>query len=164
MSNYSAFHSIVQKLASSRPGSWFFSRTLHHFDRGFLKLTKGRKSLTSLLSGAPLVTLTTTGARSGLPRSLPLLYIRESESAVSFALIASNWGQKNHPAWYFNLKANPRAICTIAGQTREYMAREAEGDEYKLYWQCALDTYIGFPTYQKRAGTRHIPILVMTPV
>ena len=161
--NYSTFHSLVQKVASSRPGSWFFSRTLHHFDRGFLKLTKGSKSLTSVLSGAPLVMLTTTGARSGLPRTLPLLCIREHKTDDTFALIASNWGQKHHPAWYYNLRANPSAMCAIKGHVREYLGHEAESEEYQAYWQCAMDTYIGFPTYQKRAGARTIPIIVMTP-
>jgi len=161
---YSAFHTIVQKMASSGPGSWFFSHTLHYFDRIVYFLSKGRTSMTALLSGAPLVMVTTTGARSGQVRTIPLLCIREHKDADSFALIASNWGQENHPAWYFNLRANPRATCSIAGVSREYVAHEAEGSEYDLYWQCAMDTYLGFPTYKKRAGERHIHILALTPV
>jgi deazaflavin-dependent oxidoreductase (nitroreductase family) len=164
MTEYSTFHSIVQKMASSGPGSWFFSKTLHHLDHGLINLTNGRKSMTSLLSGAPLVMVTTTGARSGLLRTLPLLCIRDPNATDSFALIASNWGQKNHPAWYFNLRANPRATCSIAGRAADYVAHEAKGEEYDSYWQCAMDTYLGFPTYRERAGDRHIPILVMTPV
>jgi len=151
-------------MASSSIGSWFFSHTLHHLDRFVYYVSRGRTSMTSLLSGAPLVMVTTTGARSGLTRTLPLLCIREHKTAESFALIASNWGQDHHPAWYFNLRANPRAMCSIGGVAREYVAQEAAGEEYALCWQCAMDTYIGFPTYQKRAGERHIPILVMTPI
>ena len=142
---YSAFHSIVQKMASSSIGSWFFSHTLHHLDRFVYYVSRGRTSMTSLLSGAPLVMVTTTGARSGLTRTLPLLCIREHKTAESFALIASNWGQEHHPAWYYNLRANPRAMCSIGGVSGEYVAHEAEGEEYALYWQCAIDSYIGFP-------------------
>ena len=161
---YSAFHSIVQKMASSSIGSWFFSHTLHHLDRFVYYVSRGRTSMTSLLSGAPLVMVTTKGARSGLERTLPLLCIREHKTAESFALIASNWGQANHPAWYFNLKANPQATCSIAGVSKEYVAHVAQGEEYDSFWQSAMNTYLGYPTYKKRAGNRHIPILILTPL
>jgi hypothetical protein len=62
------------------------------------------------------------------------------------------------------LKANPRAICAIGGKVGEYMAHEASGEEYERFWQCALDTYIGYPNYKQRVDERHIPIMVMTPV
>ncbi|MHC4230468.1 MAG: nitroreductase/quinone reductase family protein, partial [Planctomycetota bacterium] len=68
----------MQKFASSRFGAWYFSRTQHYFDRGFLKLTNGRVTMTSILSGLPVAMLTTTGAKSGLSRTLPLLCIRDS--------------------------------------------------------------------------------------
>ena len=145
-------------------GAWFYSYTLHHFDHAFLKLTNGRTTMTSILSGLPVVMLTTTGAKSGLPRKVPLLYIRDSHDSDTFAIVASNWGQKHFPAWYFNLKANPRTTCAIDGQVGEYMAHEAGGEEYERFWQHAMDTYIGYPKYKSRAGERHIPIMVMTPV
>lgn len=160
---YSAFHTLMQKLASSRLGAWYFSRTQHHADRLFLKLTNGRATMTGILSGLPVVMLTTTGAKSGLSRTTPLLCIRHNHDSDTFALVASNWGQKHYPAWYFNLKANPRATCTIGGKGGDYTAREAGGEEYERYWQRAMDTYLGFPSYKQRVGERHIPIMVMTP-
>src|SRR5262245_11142078 len=104
---YSFFHLLVQKIGSSRFGAWFYARTLHHFDRVAFKLSGGRATLTSALAGLPVVLLTTTGAKSGLPRTFPLLCIRDERSPSTFALVASNWGQTHYPAWYFNLKANP---------------------------------------------------------
>jgi deazaflavin-dependent oxidoreductase (nitroreductase family) len=157
-------HTIVQKFAASRAGSRFLSRTLHHFDRFLLKLTGGRRTLTAALAGVPVVMLTTKGAKTGLPRSTPLLPIRDLRHPERFALVASNWGGRHHPAWYFNLKAHPLARCTMDGQARRFIAYEATGDEYAGFWTNATRTYFGFRLYQQRAGSRHIPIMVMTPL
>jgi deazaflavin-dependent oxidoreductase (nitroreductase family) len=120
--------------------------------------------MTSLLAGLPVVLVTTTGAKTGRPRTLPLLCIRDESDPNTFALIASNWGQRRNPAWYYNLKTNPRATCTIEGRTGEYIAHEATGEEYERFWRYAENIYIGYPRYKQRAGRRHIPIMVMTPV
>ena len=161
--DYSRFQRFIQKIASSRPGAWFFARTLHHFDRIVLKLSGGKTTMTGILAGLPVVYVTATGAKSGLPRTLPLIYIRDSSNPDSFALIASNYGQYHNPAWYYNLKANPRAQCLIEGQSEEYLAHEASGEEYDRYWQAACDTYVGYPLYKQGAAHRRIPIMVMTP-
>jgi len=153
----------MQKIAASPPGAWFYARTLHHFDRIFLRLFGGRVTMSSLVAGLPLVILTTTGAKSGLPRTTPLLCIRDENNPSTFAVIATNWGQQHYPSWYFNLKANPRATCSISGESREYMAHEANDEEYARFWQYATDTYIGYPLYKQRISGRNIPIMVMTP-
>ncbi len=92
-----------------------------------------------------------------------MLCIRDRRDPERFALIASNWGQRRHPAWYYNLKANPQARVTIDGQARDYRAQEATDEEYERFWNYARETYFGFDLYRKRAGDRHIPILVLTP-
>ncbi len=158
---YSRFHALMQKIASSRPGSWFFARTLHHFDRAVLKLSGQRTTLTAVIAGLPVVFVTTIGTKSGVQRTVPLLAITDERDPNTFAIIASNWGQHSHPAWYFNLKACPRATCSICGRTGQYVAHEASGEEYNAFWQRAAKTYIGYPLYQQRAGGRHIPIMVM---
>jgi deazaflavin-dependent oxidoreductase (nitroreductase family) len=161
---YAPFHTFMQKIGASRPGAWFFARTLHHFDRIVLKLTGGRTTMAGVLAGLPIVDLTVIGAKSGLPRSLPLLCIRDKSNPDSFALIASNYGQRHNPAWYYNLKANPRARCSINGQVEEYIAHEASGKEYEQFWQAAEDTYRGYALYKQRAVNRRIPIMVMKRV
>jgi deazaflavin-dependent oxidoreductase (nitroreductase family) len=161
--HYTLFNSIIQKIASTRPGSWVLARSLHRLDGIFLKLSRGRMNLTSRLSGLPIVVLTTTGARSGLPRSMPLAYIRDPHEPNQFALIASNWGQHDHPAWYYNLKANPQAICSRGGRANKYIAHEANEEEYAMFWRSASEIYLGFQLYKKRAGGRRIPIMVLTP-
>ncbi|MFQ5422305.1 MAG: nitroreductase family deazaflavin-dependent oxidoreductase [Anaerolineae bacterium] len=160
--NYSLFHSSMQKLAASPPGAWFFSRTQHHFDRVILKLTNNKATMTSILAGLPVVILTSTGAKSGLPRKAPLLCIQDDSDPNKIAVIATNWGQSHYPAWYYNLKANPRATGLISGHNGDYSVHEAEGDEYDKFWQLAADTYIGYPLYKKRINNRHIPIMILT--
>lgn len=160
---YTTLNKLVQEIASSGAGSWFLARVLHHLDRLALRWSNGRATLTSYLSGAATLSLTTTGAKSGLPRTVPLLCIRDPQDPERIALIASNWGQRRHPAWYYNLTANPQARATIDGRTRAYLAHEASGEEYDRFWEQAAETYFGFAIYKKRAGERRIPIMVLTP-
>jgi deazaflavin-dependent oxidoreductase (nitroreductase family) len=152
----------MQKIASSRPGAWFFARTEHHFDRVILKLTNNKATLTSILAGLPVIMLTSTGAKSGLPRRVPLLGIQDNADPNKIAIVASNFGQNHYPGWYYNLKANPRATCLFNGRHDDYISHEAEGDEYDKFWQLAVDTYMGFPQYKKRISSRRIPIMVLT--
>lgn len=155
---------MIQKIASSRPGAWLFSFTLHHLDRVLLFFTANRTTLSSVLTGLPVVIVTTKGAKSGMLRKIPLLRISDERNPAGFALIASNWGKPHYPAWYYNLKSNPHADCLIRGKHGEYIAHEATGEEYDRLWRQAVNTYIGFPLYKKRAGTRRIPIIVMSPL
>ena len=150
----------MQKLASTRAGAWFLSLTLHRLDSALLSWTRNRTSLTAVLAGVPVVALTCIGAKSGARRTVPLLCIPDT-GPNTFALVASNWGQHHHPGWYYNLLANPRATCSIDGRTGEYIAHPAEGEEYEKFWQRAAEIYVGFPLYKRRAGERHIPIMVM---
>jgi deazaflavin-dependent oxidoreductase (nitroreductase family) len=118
-------------------------------------------SLTHTLAGLPVVILTTTGARSGLPRSMPLAYIGDPNDPNRFAVIASYFGQPGNPAWYYNLKANPHATGAIDGQVKTYLAHEASDEDYGMFWDAALYIYPGYQLYKQRAGRRHIPIMVL---
>lgn len=151
---------FIQRIASLRPAAWFFSLILHHLDSLCIRLSKGRTSLTSLLTGLPVVRLTTIGAKSGKPWSVPLLGIPHGENVV---LVASNWGQRRHPAWYYNLRAHPEARLLIKGQMQTYLAREATGPEYDACWRRAVETYAGYAAYKLRTGGRVIPIMVLSP-
>lgn len=161
---YPFIHSMNQKIASSRPGAWFCARTLHHFDRAFLFLSGGRTTMSSLLAGLPVVWVTAIGAKSGRPRTIPLICIPHDSDANSFGLIASNFGQRHHPAWYYNLKANPRVTCRLKGRTSEYIARETSGEEYDRIWERGVSISSGYSLYKQRVGQRTIPIMAVTPV
>ena len=158
---YGSLHTLVQKLAASPPGAWLLGRTLRYPDRLILGLSGGKTTLTAWLAGVPVVAVTTIGARSGLPRTSPLLPVRDPAQPGQIALIASNWGQHRYPSWYFNLKKDPRATCTLDGETGVYTAHEATAEEYDRFWEYATGTYPGFRLYKERAG-RRIPIMVLT--
>jgi deazaflavin-dependent oxidoreductase (nitroreductase family) len=161
---YSWLYVSMQKIGSTCPGALLFSRIQPQIDRYLLKLTGGKTNLTSLLSGLPVVLLTSKGAKSGLMRTTPLLGIQDPSGTGKISLIASNYGQGHHPAWYYNLIANPQVTCTIDGIAWKYVAYQAQGQEYTRFWQAATDLYLGFAQYQNCAGKRHIPIMILKPV
>lgn len=149
----------LRRFAAGGPGSWLFARALHPLDVGVFRLTGGRHTFASLVSGLPVVLLTTTGARSGAPRTVPVLAIPTPEG---LAVIASNWGRRRHPAWYHNLRANPRGRVAVAGgDQRTFRAVEASGEQRDAIWQQGLRVYPGWSQYERRAGDRRIAIFVL---
>ena len=154
---------VMQKFASTRIGSWCFARLLPQTDSIFLRLTFGKSTLTSFLAGLPVVYVTSLGAKSNQPRTNPLLPIYLPGTTDVFAIIGTNFGQNHFPGWYFNLRKTPEAKCRIRQQTKDYTAREAEGEEYNRFWDSALGVYAGYGNYRQRIKGRHIPIMVMTP-
>lgn len=159
---YSRFHIFVQKLVATPAGSKAISGFWHHLDRACLRLSKGRTSLTEIFAGLPMILLTSTGARSGLARTLPVACYRNPEKPEIIAVAAANWGREKMPSWYYNLKATPRASVLLDGKQRVYSAREAQGEEYEHYWKLAEATFLGMSKYRKRVGERRIPIMILS--
>jgi len=153
-------HRFIKRIGSSGVGAWLFSHIAHRVDMPIIRLSKGKYSLTGLLSGLPIITLTVIGAKSGEPRVVPLVAIPSGDEVV---LIASSFGRSRHPAWFHNLRANPQATLSTKGQTGTYIAYEAEGAEREKRWRQAVAYYLGFAAYQQRAGNRRIPVMVLTP-
>ena len=149
---------VLRRFAASGPGSWLFARVLHHIDRPVHRLTHGRHTFASLVSGIPVVMLTSTGAKSGQPRTVPVLGI-PAEGTV--ALIASNFGQQHHPAWSHNLRTNPDAEVVVDGIRRPVHAVEVDGERRAQIWQEGLRIYPGFGVYERRAADRRISIFVL---
>jgi deazaflavin-dependent oxidoreductase (nitroreductase family) len=158
--NANAFQKTIRRFAASGPGSWLFARVLHHIDRPIYRLSGGRHTLASLLSGLPVVMLTTTGARSGASRSVPVLGFPTDEGLV---VIASNYGQDKHPAWYYNLRANPEGEVEVAAVSHPFRAVEIEGEQRDRIWQEGLKVYPGWSTYERRASHRRIAVFILGP-
>jgi deazaflavin-dependent oxidoreductase (nitroreductase family) len=149
------------RLAVLKPISLALAWLLPRLDKPILGWTSGRHSLTSLLTGIETVTLITTGAKSGLPRNTTLFPFWDGPCAI---LIASNFGQKNHPAWHYNLKASPQATLTRKGQVQQYRASPAQGEQRERYFQLAVQSYPGYAAYRQRASHREIVVWVLTPI
>jgi deazaflavin-dependent oxidoreductase (nitroreductase family) len=152
---------LIRWSAGLAPMSWFYARTLHHIDRVVYRATNERATFTSLVTGLPVVQLTTTGARSGLQRTLPVLGVPEGDRLI---VIASNFGQYNNPSWYHNLRAHPRARIEFEGDTREVEAQELSGEERERWYARGVDIYPGWTNYRRRAAHRVIPVLELRPV
>ncbi len=156
---YHGWQKAMQRIAARSWLSWLLARTLYRVDAPLLLISQGRISLAGLIAGLPVIMLTTTGAKTGKPRTTPLVGIVDGEQLV---LVASYYGSAHHPAWYHNLRAQPDAAVTVGGQTRTYRAREVTDAEYDHCWQRAVAVYAGFEAYRRRAR-RRIPIVVLSP-
>lgn len=155
---------LVGNLAAMRLVSNLLRRYLHRLDHFILSLTGGKRTATGLMTGLPVIWLTTIGAKTAQLRRTPLVALRYGESWV---LIASSLGSRHNPAWYYNLKANPRVTVSYPQSehsTASYHAREVSESERARWWQRAVEMYPGYAKYQKRAGMRQIPVIILVPL
>jgi deazaflavin-dependent oxidoreductase (nitroreductase family) len=154
-----AVQKLIHRFFMLRPVTAFFAPRVHHIDKALLKLTGGKLTGSESL-GWNIIQLTTIGAKTGQPRTMPLIGLFDGEK---IALIASSFGRAHNPGWYHNLKAHPECEVKFHGRCRRYTARETTGDEYERYWQLAVSYYAGYDKYKQRATHRHIPVLVLEP-
>jgi deazaflavin-dependent oxidoreductase (nitroreductase family) len=110
--------------------------------------------------GAPLVVLTTTGAKSGKVRSTPLVYLADGDRVVVFA---SKAGAPTNPDWYHNLVAHRRVTVELGDEAYEADATVAQGDEHDRLFAKQASVMPGFADYQKKTD-RVIPVVVLTRV
>ena len=146
-----------ERVASTRAGAWWFIHVASKVDPYLLKRSSGKWSLTP---GQPICLLTHYGAKSGQRRESPLVYAKDGDNVI---LTASNGGSPKNPAWYHNLKAHPEVELITRDGPGEYVAREAEGAERERLWRVVSDVYSGYDTYQGRAPSRRIPLMVLEP-
>ncbi len=132
-------------------------RALGRLNVPIYRLTRGR--LLSKVGRAPVLLLTSTGRRSGQPRTAPVLYLTDGERLI---VIGSNAGNERAPAWSYNLKANPDAEVEIGGERRRVRARVAEGEERAELWRKMNEQYAGFARYEENTS-REIAVFVLEP-
>jgi deazaflavin-dependent oxidoreductase (nitroreductase family) len=149
---------LARQLGGVRPMSWLFAHLQHHLDAPVLRRSGGRRSVTSALSGLPVIELTAIGAQSGKSHVLPLVGVPDQDRLV---VVASNFGQRRNPGWYYNLKANPRCSVVFRGQQYEMDAYEAEGEERERLWDLDVSVYPPRNDYARRAVGRRIPVMVL---
>jgi deazaflavin-dependent oxidoreductase (nitroreductase family) len=153
----SAVSSLARRLGSKR---WFarVGRVFVPMDRLVGRLTRGR--FVSLnMRDLPALLLTTTGRKTGRPRTQPLVYGRDGDAYV---VVGSNWGQPRHPAWSGNLLANPDGMITLAGKEIPVRAELVEGPDRGRLWELMRSRWPGYAQYEERAG-RHIRVFRLTP-
>jgi deazaflavin-dependent oxidoreductase (nitroreductase family) len=155
------FPRLVRRTAATRPMTRLYGVIQQPLDRLVYRLTRGRTTASSRLGDVEITMLTTTGARSGLPRTLPVLGLPDGDAMI---VVASNFGRTRHPSWYYNLRANPRATIVFEGRRREVAARQLTGAERSQGYARAAEIYPGFERYTRWAGDREIPVLRLEPL
>ena len=119
--------------------------------------TDGAKANT--LRGQPIIVLTTVGAKSGKLRKTALMRV---EHEGEYAVVGSQGGAHEHPAWVFNLRAHPHVELQDGGEKHDYASRELEGEERELWWRRANETWPDYEAYTRRTD-RVIPVFVLVP-
>ena len=108
---------------------------------------------------APVLLLTTTGCKSGQPRTAPVVYLADGERML---VIGSNAGNDRVPAWSLNLKAEPQAEVEVGRRRIPVRARVAEGEERAELWGKCNEQYAGFDDYEGKTD-RKIALFVLEP-
>jgi deazaflavin-dependent oxidoreductase (nitroreductase family) len=138
---------FVQRVSATRGFARVAPYVFPALDRAVHRLTRGKVLLSAQL--LPGVVLTSTGAKSGLPRRAPLACMPE-EGGRSWLLVGSNFGRPGHPAWSHNLLAHPEARISWKGQDIPVTARLLEGAERAAAWQAVLGFWPPYAAYQAR--------------
>lgn len=124
-----------------------------------MKVSGGRIGWSAM--SMPVVELTTTGAKSGQPRTV--LLTSPLQEGDAYVVVASRGGDDHHPAWFHNLKANPEVQVSIKGAAAQPMrARVATADERARLWPQVAATYKGYAGYQRKTD-REIPLVFLEP-
>ena len=121
------------------------------------RLTAGR--IGSSLAGRPMLLLTTTGRKTGKAHTTPLQYMEDGENLI---LVASNGGNRQHPAWWFNLRNTPEAEVQVRNSKKRVKAETANTAERSRLWPLLVETYAGYDEYQKNTE-RTIQVVILQP-
>ena len=125
--------------------------------RGILRASGGR--VLASVAGMPVLLLTTTGRRSGRPRTTPLTYFKDGRDLV---VVASFGGSDTPPGWLLNLRTDPRAVAMVAHTRLRVTARPASAVERDRLWPLVTETFAGYADYQRRTA-REIPLVLLSP-
>lgn len=110
------------------------------------------------MRGAPVLLLTTRGRKSGQPRTVPLIYLRDGDD---YAIVASKGGWPEHPLWYQNLQAHPEVQIEVGGEKSPRIARTANQEERARLWPKLVALYADYDSYQSWSD-REIPVVILS--
>jgi deazaflavin-dependent oxidoreductase (nitroreductase family) len=134
-------------------------KAMNAIHRLLLKLSGGRAGWTAM--GMPVLELTTTGRKSGQPRSVMLTSPLQEGPAL--VVVASRGGDDRSPAWFHNLQANPDVGVKVQGKPRQRMhARVATAAERERLWPLITADHSNYADYQTKTA-REIPLVLLEP-
>jgi deazaflavin-dependent oxidoreductase (nitroreductase family) len=149
---HSGVYRALESFGRSSPGKFFARHVLFRVDPWLYRKTGGRYP--RIFGSAATAPLTSTGAKSGLPREHQLTYFHDGPDPI---LIASNSAESKHPQWYYNLKANPQ--CSF-GDERFVATEVTDPSEYRRLYDLAEKVYAGYTDYRIKTAVfgRQIPV------
>jgi deazaflavin-dependent oxidoreductase (nitroreductase family) len=112
------------------------------------------------LRGSKIILLTTTGRKSGEPRTTPLIHLVDDDRVI---VIASNGGSSTHPAWFLNMQENPRAEVQLKADKWEVEPVILEGEERERLWKAMNEEWPDYDSYQGNTD-RQIPVVALQRV
>ncbi|NKY55923.1 nitroreductase family deazaflavin-dependent oxidoreductase [Nocardia flavorosea] len=154
----SALSRVAGRFAATTAGSRVI-RTLTPLDRRVLERTDAKYTVLGPI-GAPVLLLTTTGRKSGSPRTQPLLYVHDGDRLY---VIGSNFGQAHHPAWTANLLAEPGATVAVAGERIPVTATPVDGAAKEEIFQRFVELTGAYAAYRDRTS-RDLRVFALTRV
>jgi deazaflavin-dependent oxidoreductase (nitroreductase family) len=144
---------VVNRFSATRLGSWTVKHVAAKVDPRIFRATGGRFTVTGRPT-LPMLALTTTGRKTGQPRTVQLAYHRDGDDLL---VVASAMGQDHHPAWRHNLESEPRAEVLVRGESFPVVATLLDDDEKARVWPAVKQTIPQMTTYEART-TRQIGV------
>jgi deazaflavin-dependent oxidoreductase (nitroreductase family) len=114
-----------------------------------------------MFEGMPMILIHHIGAKSGVERVTPLAHFPEDDDST--VIVASNAGAPTHPAWYHNLKANPKIDVEVGTERYTVLAEELPRAERDEFWKRVVAEKPGFADYERKTD-RLIPLVRLTRV
>ena len=135
-------------------------KAMNTIHRAMLKVSFGRVGWN--VANMPVLELTTTGRKSGLPRSVMLT--SPLQEGATYVVVASRGGDDKAPAWLYNIEAEPVVEVVVNGKQKQQMtARVATAEERARMWPLVIADHKNYEGYQKRTD-REIPLILLKPV
>lgn len=150
---------VAQIKESQIPIARFFMRWAGRLQVAVFRMSKGRL-MNTFIGGYPICVVTTTGAKSGKIRRVPLIHLPHGDNKL---IVASQGGMPRNPVWYYNIKAHPDIRILVDGEEKGYRARQVSDEEKAELWPHLLFLYPDFDEYQARTD-RNIPVFSCEPV
>jgi len=142
----SPYSKLVNRFSATRPGSWMVKHVASKLDPILFRATGGRFTSTGTPT-LPMLALTVIGRKSGRPRDVQLAFHQDGDELL---VVASAMGQERHPAWRYNLEANPEVEVQIRGERFRATAQVLEDAEKARVWPAIKQTIPQMSVYERR--------------
>lgn len=150
--------SLLRSAGRTKAFSSLYRRIGPTIDPWLMRKSGGRA--VTRLYGLPALLLDTVGARSGMTRTSPLLYLRDGDD---FVVVGTNFGQFHHPAWTTNLLADSHAYVEIGPVRLAVVAEQVDQAGWERIWRRFCDMYPGYADYLTRCGDRVPRMFLLHP-